>query len=65
MASSSNSSSNGTFETFFGGPPADVQAQTGIQLRAFVLNIAVSLALFALEVSAFFVLKSAAIGRRI
>ncbi|KAL9579090.1 MAG: hypothetical protein Q9212_005312 [Teloschistes hypoglaucus] len=31
----SNSTSNGTLETFFGGPPADVKAQAGIQLRAF------------------------------
>ena len=60
-----NSSSNGTLETIFGGAPADARAQTGIQLRAFILNIAVSLALFALEVLAFFLLKSSAIGRRI
>ncbi|KAL9627273.1 MAG: hypothetical protein Q9204_006686 [Flavoplaca sp. TL-2023a] len=60
-----NSSSNGTFETFFGGPPADVSAQAGIQLRAFFLNLAVSLALFGFAVLAFFLLKSAAIGRRI
>ncbi|KAL8777229.1 MAG: hypothetical protein Q9203_002596 [Teloschistes exilis] len=61
----SNSTSNGTLETFFGGPPADVKAQAGIQLRAFVLNIAVSLGLFAFEIIAFFLLKSSAIGRRI
>ncbi|KAI4240920.1 MAG: hypothetical protein L6R42_011414, partial [Xanthoria sp. 1 TBL-2021] len=60
-----NSSSNGTFETWFGGPPADVSAQAGIQLRAFFLNLAVSLSLFAFAILAFFLLKSAAIGRRI
>ncbi|KAI4283333.1 MAG: hypothetical protein L6R38_002248 [Xanthoria sp. 2 TBL-2021] len=60
-----NSSSNGTFETWFGGPPADVSAQAGIQLAAFVLNLAVSLSLFAFAILAFFLLKSSAIGRRI
>lgn len=60
-----NSTGNGTFETLFGGAPANVQAQAGIQLRAFLLNIAVSLGLFITELLAFFLLKSAAIGRRI
>lgn len=60
-----NYSSNGTFETWFGGPPADVSAQAGIQLRAFFLNLAVSLSLFAFAILAFFLLKSSAIGRRI
>ena len=63
--STSNSAGNGTLETFFGAAPADAQAQAGIQLRAFVLNLAVSLSLFAFELSAFFLLKSSAIGRRI
>ncbi|KAL8644663.1 MAG: hypothetical protein Q9226_007651, partial [Calogaya cf. arnoldii] len=60
-----NSSGNGTFETFFGGPPADVSAQAGIQLRAFFLNLAVSFSLFAFAILAFFLLKSSLIGRRI
>ncbi|KAL8847573.1 MAG: hypothetical protein Q9221_007393 [Calogaya cf. arnoldii] len=61
-----NSSSNGSLvDTFFGGPPADVSAQAGIQLRAFFLNLAVSLSLFAFAILAFFLLKSSAIGRRI
>ncbi|KAL8668927.1 MAG: hypothetical protein Q9168_006461 [Polycauliona sp. 1 TL-2023] len=64
-ASGGNSSRNGTFETFFGGPPADVSAQAGIQLRAFFLNLAVSLSLFAFAILAFFSLKSSPIGRRI
>ncbi|KAL8989921.1 MAG: hypothetical protein Q9169_008249, partial [Polycauliona sp. 2 TL-2023] len=64
-ANNGNSSSNGTFETFFGGPPADVSAQAGIQLRAFFLNLAVSLSLFAFALLAFFSLKSSPLGRRI
>ena len=37
-----NSTSNGTIlDNIFGGAPADVTAQAGIQLRAFLLNIAV------------------------
>ncbi|KAL8838911.1 MAG: hypothetical protein Q9170_001948 [Blastenia crenularia] len=60
-----NSTGNGTLETLFGGAPANVQAQAGIQLRAFFLNIAVSLGLFTAQVLAFFLLKSSAIGRRI
>ncbi|KAL8795394.1 MAG: hypothetical protein Q9195_002135 [Heterodermia aff. obscurata] len=62
--STSNAAGNGTLD-FFGGAPADAQAQAGIQLRAFVLNLAVSLGLFAFEIIAFFLLKSSAIGRRI
>lgn len=64
-ATNTNSTGNGTFDTLFGGPPANVQAQAGIQLRAFVLNIAVNLGLFTAVILAFFVLKSSAIGRRI
>ena len=60
-----NSTGNGTFETWFGGAPANVQAQEGIQLRAFFLNLAVSFGLFAFAILAFFLLKSSAIGRRI
>lgn len=60
-----NSTGNSTFDTFFGGAPANVQAQAGIQLRAFLLNIAVALGLFTAEIVGFFLLKSSAIGRRI
>ena len=67
---------NGTFNStgndnatildqIFGGAPADVKAQAGIQLKAFLLNLAVSFGLFAFQVTAFFLLKSSAIGRRI
>ncbi|KAL9014700.1 MAG: hypothetical protein Q9173_000649 [Seirophora scorigena] len=62
---STNSTSNSTFYNWFGGAPADVQAQAGIQLRGFLLNIAVNLGLFAAAILAFFLLKSSAIGRRI
>ncbi|KAL9600002.1 MAG: hypothetical protein Q9219_003471 [cf. Caloplaca sp. 3 TL-2023] len=60
-----NSTGNGTLDALFGGAPANVQAQAGIQLRAFLLNIAVNLGLFGASILAFFLLKSAAIGRRI
>lgn len=62
---STNSTSNSTLYNWFGGAPADVQAQAGIQLRGFLLNIAVNLGLFAAAILAFFLLKSSAIGRRI
>ena len=67
MASLTNSTGNNSsgLDSLFTGPPSDAQAQAGIQLRAFVLNLGVSLALFAFEVIGFFLLKSAAIGRRI
>ncbi|KAL8713137.1 MAG: hypothetical protein Q9220_002658 [cf. Caloplaca sp. 1 TL-2023] len=45
-STASNITGNGTFDTWFGGAPANVQGQVGIQLRAFFLNIAVSLGLF-------------------
>lgn len=60
-----NSTGNGTLDALFGSAPANVQAEAGIQLRAFLLNIAVSLGFFAAEILAFFLLKSSAIGRRI
>lgn len=41
------------------------QDDAGIVWKSFVVNIAVSLALFAFQLSAFFLLKSSAIGRRI
>lgn len=41
------------------------QNSQGVAVKAFVLNIAVSLGLFAFEISGFFLLKSSAIGRRI
>lgn len=40
--SNSTTSTNGTvLDNIFGSAPADVNAQAGIQLKAFLLNIAV------------------------
>lgn len=65
MAIGSNSSGNGTILDLLDGEAGVGQNKEGIALKAFVLNIAVSLGLFAFEVSAFFLLKSSALGRRI
>ena len=62
--SSSPLSGNGTIIGLLNGQ-TDVGQTEGIALKAFVLNIAVSLGLFAFEISAFFLLKSSAVGRRI
>lgn len=61
----SNSTSNGTLLDLLNGEAGKGQNQQGIALKAFVLNIAVSLCLFAFELSGFFLLKSSAVGRRI
>ena len=65
MANSSNSSGNDTLLDFLNGNSGVGQNQQGIALKAFALNIAVSLGLFAFEISGFFLLKSSAVGRRI
>lgn len=65
MATSSSSGSNETFADIFNGASGVGQNQAGVAVKAFVLNIAVSLGLFVFEVAGFFLLKSAAIGRRI
>ncbi len=65
MANSSSLSGNGTILDFLNGEAGAGQNQEGIALKAFVLNIAVSLGLFAFELSGFFLLKSSALGRRI
>jgi hypothetical protein len=65
MANSSNSSGNGSILNVFNGEAGVGQNKEGIPLKAFVLNIAVSLGLFAFEISGFFLLKSSAVGRRI
>lgn len=65
MTNTSSLSGNGTFLNILNGNAGVAQNKEGIALKAFVLNIAVSLGLFAFEVSAFFLLKSSAIGRRI
>ena len=65
MSDNSSLGDNGTFLGLLNGEAGVGQNQQGIALKAFVLNIAVSLGLFAFEVSGFFLLKSSAIGRRI
>lgn len=65
MVNSSNSSGDEPFLDFLSGQAGVGQNKQGIAVKAFVLNIAVSLGLFAFEISAFFLLKSSAIGRRI
>ena len=65
MANISHSSGNDTFLDFLNGQAGVGQNSRGIAVKAFVLNIAVSLALFAFEISGFFLLKSSAVGRRI
>lgn len=63
--SNSTISSNETLLDFLNGQAGVGQNQLGIAVKAFVLNIAVSLGLFAFEISGFFLLRSSAIGRRI
>ena len=65
MANSSTSSGNNTFLDLLNGQAGVGQNREGIAIKAFVLNIAVSLGLFAFEISGFFLLKSSALGRRI
>lgn len=62
--------SNNTTETdpilgFLKGQAGTAQNTQGIQVKAFVLNLAIALGTFALQISGFFLLKSSAIGRRI
>lgn len=65
MTDSSTSSGNGTVVGFLNGNSGVGQNKAGITVKAFALNIAVNLGLFAFELSGFFLLKSSAIGRRI
>ena len=60
-----HNSSNQAILDLLNGQAGAGQNKAGIAVKAFVLNVAVSLGLFAFEVSAFFLLKSSAIGRRI
>lgn len=56
---------NDNVTNFFDGHPDIVQNKQAIATKALVLNIAISLGLFAFELSGFLLLKSSAIGRRI
>ena len=60
-----NFSHNDTLLDFLNGQAGVGGNQKGIAVKGFVLNIAVSLCLFAFEMIGFFLLKSSALGRRI
>ena len=60
-----NTSHNDTLLDFLNGQAGVAGNSQGIAVKGFVLNIAVSLGLFAFEISGFFLLKSSAMGRRI
>ena len=65
MANGTNSSSDDPISGLLYGQAGVGQNQQGIAVKAFVLNLVVSLGLFAFEISGFFLLKSSALGRRI
>ncbi len=61
-----NGTNNGTsFEYFINGNAGAAQDSSGITTKAFLLNLATGLGLFALQITGFFLLKSSNIGRRI
>lgn len=62
---SRNATGNGTILNIIDGTAGIGHNTQGIAVKAFALNIAVSLGLFAFEISAFFLLKSSAVGRRL
>ena len=62
---SNNSSGNSTLLDLLNGNAGAGQNKQGIALKAFLLNIAVSMGLFTFEILGFFLLKSSALGRRI
>lgn len=63
--STHNSASGGDFYDIINGNNGAAQRSVGISTKAFALNLATGLALFLLEVSGFFLLKSSEIGKRI
>lgn len=67
MADNSNGAANGnlTFGTIISGQAGAAQNLSGVTTKAFLLNLAVGFGLFTFEVSAFFLLKSSKIGRRL
>ena len=62
-----NTTSNSTagFLNVLDGYAGSGASRQGIAVKAFVLNIAVGLILFVIQLTGFFLLKSSAIGRRI
>ena len=67
MGDNNGSSSNGSpsFYQLINGDKGAAQSAQGITTKAFALNLATGLALFLFELTGFFLLKSANIGRRI
>ena len=64
MANVSNATADGFIGLINAGAGVG-QNKAGITTKAFVLNLAVGLGLFAFEISGFLLLKSSAIGQRI
>ena len=60
-----NATANDPVSGIFNGNAGAAQTTEGIQVKAFVLNLAIALGTFAVQLSGFFLLKSSAIGRRI
>ena len=65
MANETNATVGGGFVGLIDAGRGTGQNSEGIAVKAFVLNLAIGLALFALEIAGFFILKNSAIGRRI
>lgn len=63
MASNSTNYTNPL--TYFNGGAGAAQDSSGIATKAFVLNLATGLGLFAFQLTGFFLLKSSSLGRRI
>ena len=63
--SAANGNASDPVLNFFTGQAGAGQKTEGIQVKAFVLNLAIALGTFAIQVSGFFLLKNSAIGRRI
>ncbi|KAG8526403.1 uncharacterized protein KY384_000059 [Bacidia gigantensis] len=62
---SNNTAAGNPVNDFLKGNAGAAQNTQGIQVKAFVLNLGIALATFAVQLSGFFLLKSSAIGRRI
>ena len=60
-----NNSSANPFDDLINSGAGRGKDQEGITVKTFVLNVLVSLALFVIEIVAFFWLKSSVTGRRI
>lgn len=62
---SSGNSSDNPFGGIINGDAGKAASSNGITTKAFALNLATGLALFAFELTGFFLLKSSGAGRRI